>query len=172
MSERDIVLHLKSITYVFSPGNRSLADPLPLREVSTLGTHGHIRAHSARNNLTRPFISRTSPVTPCAFFAVTLTSLPDSLVGVLTRWSLCLKSNIKTPFISTQIVGLPCSNNMEPAEIVAALSGALGWEELFLFTPFTRFHDSSLAIFPFLCMRMRILGVRSSRAPAQVSTSA
>jgi hypothetical protein len=44
-------------------------------------------------------------------------------------------------------VGVPCSNMIETEELVTALSGALGWEELSSFAPFTRFPDSPLAFY-------------------------
>jgi hypothetical protein len=95
-----------------------------------------------------PFISRTSPVTPCGFFAVTLTSLfgtPGWRIDTLEPVSKI--KHLGTPSISTETVGAPCSNMIETEEVVTALSGVLGWEELSSFATFTRFPISPLALY-------------------------
>jgi hypothetical protein len=53
--------------------------------------------------------------------------------------------HLDTPSICTEMVGVPCPNDIE-TEIMTAFSGALGRKELSSFTPLTRFPDYSLAL--------------------------
>jgi hypothetical protein len=46
------------------------------------------------------------------------------------------------PCISTDIVGAPCSIEMETLCLLTVFSGALRWRELSSITPLTRFPDS------------------------------
>jgi hypothetical protein len=113
--------------------------PAASKEVSTLGTHGYIRVHSARNiedfyRFTVRFLCGDSH-----HFSI-------RPVGVSTHCSLCLKSDILVLPLFLLRREVPCSDNMETKEIVTALIGALEWEELSSFAPFTRFPDSSLAL--------------------------
>ena len=49
------------------------------------------------------------------------------------------------PSISTRIEEVPCSDMTDTGEFIAALSGALRWNELPSFTPLTRFPDFPLS---------------------------
>ena len=46
------------------------------------------------------------------------------------------------PSVSKEILGVPCSNEMETVDFATALSGALRWKELSSFTPLSPFLDS------------------------------
>jgi hypothetical protein len=152
------------------PGNQCLEDPLPMREESKLGTHDYNRVPSARKKLFSPFLSGTSPVTPCGFFAVSLTSLFDTPLWSIDTWEPVPKiKHNGTPSISTETLGVSCSNMIEN-EVVTAFSRALEWEELTSFAPFSRFPDSPFALYlPFL-VRGAYPGVLSHRPPSLVST--
>src|SRR5215469_14501631 len=149
MSEKDISLHSKFTTApVFSRKSVPRRPAASEGREHTRNAWVYSRPFSEKETDCNPFISSICPVTPCGFAAVILTSLCDT-----PGWSIDTLepvSKIKrlgTPSISTETVGVPCSNVIETEEVVTALSGALGWEELSSFAPFTRFPDSLLALY-------------------------
>ena len=78
-------------------------------------------------SIQRPFISRTSPVTPYGLVVVTLTSrldMPGCKIETLELVSIIRLLGI--PSVSTRTVGVPCSNTIETTDFMAAFSGASG----------------------------------------------
>ena len=92
-----------------------------------------------------PVISRNSPVKPYGYVVVTLTSHLN-MRGCNIE-TLGLVSTIRLrgfPFISTEIIGVPCPNVTETGDFVTASPGAPRWKELSSFSPLIRFPDFSL----------------------------
>lgn len=93
-----------------------------------------------------PFISRVSPVTPYGSTEVMLTlpiDTPGCSIDMLELMSRIRLLDI--PSISTDIVGVPCSNRIGTLGLLTAFSGRLRWKELSSFTPSSRFPDLWLA---------------------------
>jgi hypothetical protein len=87
-----------------------------------------------------PLISRISPVTPHSSTVVTHMSPLDILGCSIDTLQLVSKIRLlDIPSISTEIVGVPCSNKMETVHITTALSGAFRWKERSSFTNLSHF---------------------------------
>jgi hypothetical protein len=129
-----------------------------------------------------PLISRTSPVTLYSSIVVTHTSPLDTLgcsIDMLEPVSKIRLLDILP--ISTETVGVPCSNKMETVHIITALSGAFRWKELCSFTPLSHFLDFlfSYSLFHYIwglitwgtwtCMSKKFAWVPPSRCGSEVN---
>ena len=94
----------------------------------------------SRETYCLPFTSRTSPVTPKGFRAVTLTSLFDMPgCNIETVYPVSTIKFLSSPSMRTVIERAPCSTAIGTWGLLTAFSEGKRREELSLFTPLCHF---------------------------------
>ena len=112
------------------------------------------RPFTTKETVCWPLMSRTSPVTSYGRMRVTCTGLLD--MPGYNMETLDPVSRIRcrvTLSISTEIEGVPCSNETELKVAMTAFSGMLRWRELSSLTPRSCFPDCSFLSDSFALVR-------------------